>query len=170
MVSVTKFDGNRMPMKARAWGVENVSFFFIKTLLGMLFFFTFYNSFLELFGINVELSFNYFFIIFFAFVFSGLFSHIISYIVLKAIFNFKFKRRISDFSSYMHTGVRKFWIYIFTQVFSAGFFMFSAYIILAGEFPIEIDPVLALGLSWILVILASKILGYMLYFTLYSIG
>ena len=113
---------------------------------------------------------NNFMFILFSYIFAGMFGFLTGYLLMKLFFIYLLKRQADNLWNYMKDKRRfkKLWIWLFTKIAEALFFIFSIQTVLAGEFFVDLNPIVAYVIVWFGIELVSAILGRLLYFVFYT--
>jgi len=110
----------------------------------------------------------FFIFIFINYIVSGVLAFFLSYFTVKLLFGKFLKRRVKPLLIMMKgkRRMKKFWIFVFTILFQAIFFVLSVNMIIADKIPL-VDS-LAYFLAWVGLWFVSRVLGRVLYFIFYT--
>lgn len=167
-MSVKKYDVTvPKSYKDALWGTENVSKWFLKILLDVMFFFTIYMIIDFYIGLD---SLTYQFLgIFCSYILADVISFFAAYIITKFLSGWIFKRNVKPFYRTIKSKLsrKKLWIYLFTTMFETIFFSISLVVILA-DMVLSLPVWMAYILIWIGLGMLAKGLGRFLYFIFYQ--
>lgn len=153
--------------KDRIWSLENLSMWMMKLVWDISLFFIFLYIWETEFNVRSNI-FMFFIFIFINYIVSGVLAFFLSYFTVKLLFGRFLKRRVKPLLIMMKgkRRMKKFWIFVFTILFQAIFFVLSVNMILADKIPL-VDS-LAYFLAWIILWFVSRVLGRVLYFIFYT--